>query len=268
MNEPKINTAKVAVYWDFDNIHISIKNLDPKLKKKRFTHEPKVIDIKSIMEFLASFGDISVAQAYADWTSFSKYKEDLLNYSIDLIQLYPRGSHSKNGADIRMSLDILEDANSFPHLTHFVIIGGDSDYIGVAQKLKQRGKYIIGVGIQETTNDYFVKSCNEFNFYTTILAKSSDQDSEKILKKLKTSNKDNNQRMRTRRLLSTAVRRLLNQYSTDFVYKAQVKPMMRRLDPKFDEANFGFRNFTEFVNSHKDMLEIKDGENDQVIKLK
>lgn len=256
---------KVAIYWDFDNIHISAKNLNKLQKNKRFTKEPKALDINSIMEFIASFGDISVNQAYADWTRFSNYKEDFLNYSIDLIQLYPRGSHSKNGADIRMSIDILEDANSFSHLSHFVIIGGDSDYIAVAQKLKQRGKYIIGIGIEQTTNDYFVKACNEFKFYKTILAKSSDSGSDKILAELKAHNKGNK---KTRKLVASAIRRLHNQYNTDFVYKAQIKPMMRRLDPKFDEGNFGFRTFTEFLEAHKDILELKDGENDQVIRLK
>lgn len=257
---------KVAIYWDFDNIHISAKNLDKQLAKKRFTHEPKILDITAIVEFIASYGEISVSQAYADWTRFSKYKEDFLNYSIDLIQMFPRGSHSKNGADIRMSLDILEDANNFPHLSHFVIVGGDSDYIAVAQKLKQRGKYIIGIGIENTTNDYFVKSCSEFKFYKTILAKSSDQDSEKILEELKSH--PHSDKKKTKKLLRSAIRRLLSQYNTDFVYKAQIKPMLRRLDPTFDEGNYGFRSFTEFIKAHADILVIKDGENDQTISLK
>lgn len=258
---------KVAIYWDFDNIHISCKNLDKKLAKKHHKlNEPKVLDITAIVEFVASYGEISVAQAYADWTRFANYKEDFLNYSIDLIQMFPRGSHSKNGADIRMSLDILEDANQFPHLTHFVIVGGDSDYIAVAQKLKQRGKYIIGIGIENTTNDYFAKSCSEFKFYRTILAKSSDQESDKILEELKSHQVTS--KKQTRQLLRSAIRRLHNQYNTDFVYKAQIKPMMRRLDPKFDEGNYGFRSFTEFIKSFSDMLDIKDGDNDQTVSLK
>ena len=263
MNEEQ-NSFKVAVYWDFDNIHISAKNLDKKMAKTRYKQEPRVLQIDAIMEFIASYGDISINQAYADWTMFSNYQEDFLNYSVDLIQLFPRGSHSKNGADIRMSLDILEDMNAFPHLTHFIIIGGDSDYIGVAQKIKQRGKYIVGIAIENTTNDYFVKSCNEFKFYKTILAKSNNQASEKILEELKTKTDTK----KIRKLVSSAIRRLLNQYNTDFVYKAQVKPMIRRLDPKFDESNFGYRTFTEFIMAHRDMLDIRDGENDQTIRLK
>ena len=258
------NTNKVAIYWDFDNIHISAKNLDKKNINTRFKQEPRVLDVNAIMEFIASYGDISINQAYADWTMFSNYQQDFLNYSIDLIQLFPRGSHSKNGADIRMSLDILEDSNAFPHLTHFVIIGGDSDYIGVAQKLKQRGKYIVGIAVEATTNDYFVKACNEFKFYKTILAKSNDQDSEKILEELKTKTDKN----KIRKLVGSAIRKLLNQYNTDFVYKAQVKPMIRRLDPKFDESNYGYRTFTEFIMDHKDILDIRDGENDQTIRLR
>ena len=255
---------KIAVYWDFDNIHISVKNLDKKLSKKRFKQEPRVIDIRAIIEFIASYGDIAIHQAYADWTNFSKYKEDFLNYSIDLIQLYPRGSHSKNGADIRMSLDILEDLNNFPHLTHFCILGGDSDYIGVAQKIRQRGKYIIGIGLESTTNDYFAKGCTEFKYYKTIIAKSASSNSEKILDELK-SKRD---LKKTKKLLVTAMRRLLSQYNTDFVYKAQLKPMMRRLDNSFDEGNYGFRTFTEFIHAHKNVLDISEGEYDQVLRLK
>ncbi len=261
-NESK--DAKIAVYWDFDNIHISVKNLDKKMAKKRFRQEPNVIDVKAIMEFIASYGDISIHQAYADWTNFSNYKEDFLNYSVDLIQLYPRGSHSKNGADIRMSLDILEHLNTFPHLSHFCILGGDSDYIGVAQKIRQHGKYIIGIGLETTTNDYFVKGCNEFKFYKTIIAKSASRNSEKVLDELK-SKRDFK---KTKKLLVSAMRRLLNQYNTDFVYKAQLKPMIRRLDNRFDEGNYGYRTFTEFINAHKEVLVITEGEYDQLLRLK
>ncbi len=262
MNDQK--EAKLAIYWDFDNIHISVKNLDKKKQKIRYKQEPKVLDITSIMQFVASYGDVSVNKAYADWTSFVNYKESFLDYSVDLIQLFPRGSHSKNGADIRMSLDILDDLNDFPHLTHFCIVGGDSDYIAVAQKIRQHGKYIIGIGAESTSNSYFVKGCNEFKFYKTILAKSGERNSDKILDELKATRDEK----KTRKLLRTAVRKLLNQYNTDFVYKAQLKPMLRRLDTGFDEGNFGYRTFTEFINAHSDILEIVDGEFDQVIKLK
>ncbi len=259
-----VQENKIAVYWDFDNIHISVKNLDKKMAKKRFKQEPRVINVQAIMEFIASYGDVSIHQAYADWTNFFNYKEDFLNYSIDLIQLYPRGSHSKNGADIRMSLDILEDLNTFPHLTHFCILGGDSDYIGVAQKIRQRGKYIIGIGLETTTNDYFVKGCTEFKFYKTIIAKSASSDSEKVLDELK----GKRDIKKTKKILVTAMRRLLNQYNTDFVYKAQLKPMIRRLDNRFDEGNYGYRTFTEFINAHGSVLDISEGEYDQVLKLK
>ena len=125
----------------------------------------------SIMEFIAALGLVNINKAYADWSSFYKYSPSLQEFSIDLVQLFPRGRHGKNGSDIRMSIDVIEDLSLHQHLDTIVVIGGDSDYIAIAQKVRQRGKTIIGIGVKETTNQYWIKSCNEFKFYSGILVR-------------------------------------------------------------------------------------------------
>ena len=146
----------LAVYWDFENIHgIPYAILSSGIIgtiKNRTSEQPQVIAIDSIMEFIAALGLVNINKAYADWSSFYKYSPSLQEFSIDLVQLFPRGRHGKNGSDIRMSIDVIEDLSLHQHLDTIVVIGGDSDYIAIAQKVRQRGKTIIGIGVKETTN--------------------------------------------------------------------------------------------------------------------
>jgi len=162
--------TNVAVYWDFENIHASLcarLNGPSWYKDNVFTKQPHLVDINSIMQYVAELGNVNINRAYANWSFLHTYSFDLQNYSVDLIQLFPRGRHGKNGADIRLSIEILEDLAINSHIDIVVFIGGDSDYIAVAQKVRQKGKIIIGIGVQESTNQYWVKSCNELKYYSS-----------------------------------------------------------------------------------------------------
>ena len=158
-----MNIPKVAVYWDFENLHASLLNASSGTnvyKHSGSQNQERLLNITALMEYIFSLGDVVINRAYNNWQSFAAYRDDLLIYAIDLIQLYPKGSHAKNGADIRLALDALEDATYHTHITHVVIVGGDSDYIAVAQKLKKLGKFVIGVGVKASTNPYWIRSCN------------------------------------------------------------------------------------------------------------
>lgn len=137
-----MSKTKIAVYWDFENLHLSLANRNPTNGKIQpsYTTQEKLLDVAVVMDYVVSLGDIVIYRAYNNWQYFGAYRNDLLTYAIDLIQLYPKGLHAKSGADIRLALDALEDTYHHPHITHVVIIGGDSDYISVAQKLKSSGK--------------------------------------------------------------------------------------------------------------------------------
>lgn len=157
----------IAVYWDFENIHLSLCHQQfgaDVIKAARFQKQSRLTDIPTIMQWVESLGEVCINRAYANWSFLSTYSNDLQNHCIDLIQLFQRGSHAKNGADIRMAVDVMDD------LTHHdidvvVIIGGDSDYIAVAQKVRARGRTIMGLGVQETTNPYWVRACHQFLYY-------------------------------------------------------------------------------------------------------
>lgn len=252
----------LAVYWDFENIHASLCNLEFGNNwyiKNRTTGQPQVIAIDSIMEFIAALGLVNINKAYADWSSFYKYSPSLQEFSIDLVQLFPRGRHGKNGSDIRMSIDVIEDLSLHQHLDTIVVIGGDSDYIAIAQKVRQRGKTIIGIGVKETTNQYWIKSCNEFKFYSGILVRSSAS------LDLEESEYDEEE---AKDLLVRAIRKIMTKNGSEHAMKSAIKSMMMRLDPAFDEANYGYKKFGDFLSACQDIIEIHPDGKDQLISLK
>lgn len=252
----------LAVYWDFENIHASLCNLEFGNNwyiKNRTTEQPQVIAIDSIMEFIAALGLVNINKAYADWSSFYKYSPSLQEFSIDLVQLFPRGRHGKNGSDIRMSIDVIEDLSLHQHLDTIVVIGGDSDYIAIAQKVRQRGKTIIGIGVKETTNQYWIKSCNEFKFYSGILVRSSES------LDLEESEYDEEE---AKDLLVRAIRKIMAKNGSEHAMKSALKSMMMRLDPAFDEANYGYKKFGDFLSACQDVIEIHPDGKEQLICLK
>ena len=150
-----IDRPSVAIYWDFENIHASLieqlKGVGA-YKQTRFSPQEPVVNVAALMEFCASFGSVAINRAYGNWQWFARYREALLHNAVELIQLFPPGAAAKNGADIKLCLDATEDMIRFPHLTTLVIIGADSDFLPVSQKIKAAGRTLVGVGIEAATN--------------------------------------------------------------------------------------------------------------------
>jgi len=237
----------IAVYWDFENIHASLGSLKfgaTWYKDNRYSIQDKIVDIGSIADMISSLGKIDIHKAYGDWTNFGKYSGDFLDYSIDLIQLFPRGMHSKNGADIRLVIDVLDDINTYGQIDQVVLISGDSDFISLAQKLKQKGKKILGIGVRETTNKYWIKACNEFKYYSTICPENS------LVAELERSDIGSG-----KALLIEALEKLQNLKGKDEFVLPQIKDMLKSIDPAFDERNYGISSFSKFIMEYDDIVE-------------
>lgn len=259
--EPPSNT--VAVYWDFENLHAALFEREWMGSKSypdhRYTQQDALINIKAVMDYAASIGDIAINRAYNNWQWFSRYRDSLNTSGIDLIQIFPKGARAKNGADIRLALDALEDVFRYPKLTHAVIISSDSDFISLAQKLKQAGLTVIGIGVQQATNVFWAHNCDEFRYYDTLLgllgdaelptltAKGEEDDEEPAAKSMSLDD--------ARTLLLDALRRLLAQKGAEDVPRGSLKMMMKRMDSTFDESNLGFLTFSAFIKAFPDMVE-------------
>src|SRR3954469_16182161 len=165
--------GSVALYWDFENLHAALCNeKDPGAYARpdnRFKVQEPLVDIQAVVEVASSFGPIAINRAYCNWQFFGRYRDQLLQNAVELIQLFPPGGAAKNGADIRLCLDAMEDVARFPHIGTVLIVGGDSDFMPVSHKIKAAGRTLVGVGTRKSTNKHWAKSCDEFRFYETLV---------------------------------------------------------------------------------------------------
>ncbi len=183
---PTSAEPRVALYFDFDNIVISrydqlhgdgAYRKDTSRKTATTSTETgkklsaATVDIDAVLDFAATFGTIAVARAYADWSTpvNASYRGQLIDRAVDLVQLFPL-SATKNGADIRLAVDAVEDMFRLEDLTHIVIVAGDSDYVALAQKSKRLGRYVVGIGVAGGTSRALTASCDEFADYDALLS--------------------------------------------------------------------------------------------------
>ena len=152
---------KMAVFIDFDNIEIGVKNT----LNTQF-------DIGVVLEALRERGDVVSKIAYSDWSRSGEYSRALTQHATKLVQRNLTPGGDKNGADINLALDALEMAFTHPHINAYVIVGGDSDYITLVEKLKQYDKQIFVVGGRSFTSYVMQRNCHEFIAYENLLGSS------------------------------------------------------------------------------------------------
>jgi hypothetical protein len=259
--------STVAIYWDFENIHASLLDQTKGVgayKQSRFTAQDPIVDVEALMEFAASLGSVAINRAYGNWQWFHRYREVLLHNAVELIQLFPPGSSAKNGADIKLCLDATEDIIRFPHITTIVIVGGDSDFLPVAQKIKAAGKVLVGIGIEAATNKHWAHSCHEFRYYEKLLI----EDSPPIVMQAEEAEDVAPLPPDAADLIHRAIARLSANKGDPWVLKAAIRPMVKRLDPTFDEKTYGVSTFAELLKLHAEVFEVRKGQHDQEYRIK
>ncbi|MBU0602819.1 MAG: NYN domain-containing protein [Gammaproteobacteria bacterium] len=256
----------VALYWDFENLHASLVEArfgEGYYSKpdSRFKVQEPLVDIQAIVELSASFGPIAINRAYCNWQYFGRYRDVLLQSAVELIQLFPPGASAKNGADIKLCLDATEDISRFAHIGTVVIIGGDSDFMPVAQKIKAAGRTLVGVGTRRSTNRHWAKSCHEFRYYENLVEQAADgaEPATDAVAPAPDPAAD---------MVRRAVRLLTETKGEPWVNKASIWHMIKRLDPTFDPKEFGHDNFSELMKALDAVVEVKKGVTDHVVRLR
>jgi uncharacterized LabA/DUF88 family protein len=148
---------KIAVFIDFDNIEIGVKTT----LNARF-------DVGGVLEAIKERGEIVSKFAYGDWTRATEYGRSMSQHAIHMIQRNLTPGGDKNGADINLALDALEMAFTHSHINAFVIVGGDSDFITLVEKLKQYDRKVFVVGGRAFTSHVMQRNCTEFVAYEDI----------------------------------------------------------------------------------------------------
>jgi uncharacterized LabA/DUF88 family protein len=147
----------IAVFIDFDNIEIGVKNT-----------LGQQFDVGTVLEAIKERGEIVSKIAYADWTRAGDYSRHLTQHAVRLVQRNLTPGGDKNGADINMALDALEMAFTHQHINAYVIVGGDSDFLSLVEKLKQYDRKVFIVGGRAFTSMILQKNCHEFIAYENL----------------------------------------------------------------------------------------------------
>lgn len=265
------DNRSVALYWDFENLHAGIveaKHGEGAYAKQdnRFKVQEPLVDVQALVELAASFGPVAINRAYGNWQFFGRYRDALLQGAVELIQLFPPGASAKNGADIKLCLDAAEDIGRFAHIGTVIIVGGDSDFMPVAQKIKAAGRTLIGVGTRKNTNKHWAKSCHEFRYYDSLVEGPGFDDAAKPGAAKDAPPPPPHDPAAD--MLKRAVRLLAETKGEAWVHKASIWPMMKRLDPTFDPKDHGHASLADMLKALDAVIEIKKGEADHLVRLR
>jgi len=216
---PPAHAPNAALLIDFDNVTMGIRS---DLQE----------ELKNLLSSDIVKGKVAVRRAYADWRRYPQYIVPLTEASIDLIFAPAYGSSKKNATDIRLAIDALELVFTRPEIGTFVLLSGDSDFSSMVIKLKEYGKYVIGVGIRESSSDLLVMNCDEYYSYNALAG-------------LTKNGEDESTRWDPWELVTESVSRMKR--NGDVMRSDRLKQVMQEIDSSFDEKNLGHPKFSRFV---------------------
>src|SRR5438874_3226930 len=236
VNIPTSTTSntRIAVFIDFDNVEIGVKNTIG-----------GQFDIGLILEAIKERGEIVTKVAYSDWKRAGDYSRVLTQHAIRMVQRNMTPGGDKNGADITMALDALEMAFTHDHINAFVIVGGDSDFISLVEKLKQYGRKVIVVGGRQFTSMTMQKNCHEFIAYENLVGHRGGRSGDRAGKAAASG-------AGAARDVSKAlplIRRALKVLSEREVAPqlGLLKSTLLQLDSTFSEREYGASTFRDFI---------------------
>jgi len=243
MNE-RGNENQVAVFIDFENIQRSVQKYFAGANGNG-PAEPGLarVDLTRILDEVARrYGRIVIKRAYADWHRYNEYRRDLMENAIEPVHVF--STEYKNRADMRIVIDALDVQFRIPGITHIVVVSGDSDFSALMQRAKEYGKTVIGIGVREDTAPYLINACDAFIFYDTLVATAGAGTS---------AGSGGLGLTEARELLLRALKPLEEEGRN---IASVLKARMGQLDPRFDEQDYGYADFVEFLHAQSDLVEV------------
>ncbi|MDT8399961.1 MAG: NYN domain-containing protein [Pseudomonadales bacterium] len=240
------DTKNMALFCDFENVALGVR--DAKFAE---------FDIKKVLERLLLKGNIVVKKAYCDWERYKAFKGAMHEAAFELIEIPHVRQSGKNSADIRMVVDALDLCYTKAHVDTFVIISGDSDFSPLVSKLRENNKVVIGIGVKNSSSDLLVANCDEFIYYDDLVREKVKQQSKK--KSAATGKKTagatqkpakdgDNKQQALDLVLETVEALFAERGSEEKIWGSMVKQALKRRQPGFSEAYYGFRSFGKLLD--------------------
>ena len=148
----------IAVFVDFENLAIGVRKM-----------KPGKFQIQLVLKRLLEKGRIVHKRAYCDWSNYQDALKEFHAQGIEMIDIPQSKVSGKNSADIRMVVDAMDLSYSKEHIDIFVVASGDSDFSPLVSKLKENDKYVIGVGVKNSSSELLIDNCDEFIFYEDLV---------------------------------------------------------------------------------------------------
>ncbi len=222
-------SAQVAVFVDFENLVLgAVKELPDQANPAPY---------EALTRLCRGYGNASVRRAYADWanTLFGSHQDDLAMNGVDLIQVARVGIQNKNAADIRMAVDAMETLIVHPEISVFVLVSGDGDYSPLVQRLREFGKWVVGVGTEANASRKLVSVCSEYKYWGTLVAEVEPEVRPAVNAAFDIASAE--------QLLVRA----FEESNAETMTAGGLKSKMLALDAAFDEHNYGCRSFRAFL---------------------
>ena len=241
--EMHLDGPQMAVFIDFENVATSAEaNYGD-------------FDVTAVADLLRSRGRLLIKRAYGDWGRFHRYRRPMLENGIDLLQLYSVGIQQKNRADVRLAIDAMETVFTRPNIDVYAIVSGDSDFTELIHKLRDYGKYTIGIGLHSATSDLLRRACDEFIFYETLIAEELSDIADEL------------QLPDPRDLLRRALMAAEQKGETP-VFAGRLKQIMLSLDSSFNEANYGYQQFRAFLEGQLSLITLQEIDSQLYVNLR
>ena len=239
------DTVSMALFCDFENVALGVR--DAKYDK---------FDIKPVLERLLLKGSIVVKKAYCDWDRYKGFKATMHEANFELIEIPHVRQSGKNSADIRLVVDALDLCYTKSHVNTFVIISGDSDFSPLVSKLRENAKYVIGVGVKQSTSDLLIANCDEFIFYDDLVreiqraaAKRETRGTAPVARRSPEEDKLRKDELESRKnqaielAVATFDALVAERGDSGKIWASMLKEAIKRRKPDFNESYYGFRAF-------------------------
>ena len=226
----QIDERRIAVFIDFENVAMGVR-------ESRYGN----FDIDLVLKRLVEKGKITVKRAYSDWHRYTEFKRAFHQAAIELIDVPQSRYSGKNSADIRMVVDALDLSYQRDHIDTFVLVSGDSDFSPLVSKLREYGRYVIGMGVKQSSSDLLINNCDEFIFYEDLVRPSTENT--RLAPKLNGLPHKKAEALR----LVVETFEALQREGKEVIYGSVIKQTLVRKLPSFNETYFGYPSFSRLL---------------------
>ena len=233
-------TLRLAVLIDADNAQAAV--------------------IEGLLAEIARFGEATVKRIYGDFTAqtSSSWKKVLQRYAIKPVQQFAYTT-GKNATDSTLIIDAM-DLLYTRKFDGFCLITSDSDFTGLAMRLREEGLTVLGFG-EKKTPDAFRNACHKFVFTEVLRASTVAEPAEPTQKtvdepkasppKPPTGATEPKQEF-PKQFVLTALEQSID--DAGWAHLGTFGSYLTKLQPDFDSRLYGFKKLSELVKAKTELF--------------